>query len=384
MKSVMSEMSDELRPRDGVPAPARAANPSKIVLLWATIGVVLMGIGLQAQIRWIASDEFHPTDPGNDPFTGSPLYAIRTLEVVSLLIGAYMLWRFLLRPLIRDRTFTFDGMLLVSGFFLWWIDALGNYFIPTTSYNAHLWNYGSWTCFVPGWQNPTAPCRFPEPIAFDGGAYIWWILGSILAGCWLLRRMSAKWPNMSMLTMLSAIWVTFFFLDIVVEFIFIRIFQLWVYPGAPHALTLFAGNWYQLPLQEPIAVATFSTPFVALRYFRDDRGRSFAERGIDSLRVSQRAKKFITFFAISGVLQGCLLFGYYVPFTFFGLHADTAPALPSYFRAGYGCGVGTDYACPSNGDVPIPAGPSLHIRPDDPRLPQSVRDQQGWPPPGKG
>lgn len=56
--------------------------------------------------------------------------------------------------------------------------------------------------------------------------------------------------------------------------------------------------------------------------------------------------------------------------------AGTLPAYPSYMRTQV-CGEGTDYACPSREWVPIPhRGGNLALRPDDPRLPQEVRDAQ--------
>ena len=67
---------------------------------------------------------------------------------------------------------------------------------------------------------------------------------------------------------------------------------------------------------------------------------------------------------------------YAVPYSYFAIKADTFPAMPSYLRANI-CGDGTDYACPSKNHVPMPSRSSLHIGPDDPGLPESVRDRQG-------
>ena len=77
------------------------------------------------------------------------------------------------------------------------------------------------------------------------------------------------------------------------------------------------------------------------------------------------------------VIHVWFIVGYFVPYNFFALKADTFPPMPSFLRAGI-CGQGTDYACPS-GAVPIPHGRSLHVAPDDPRLPADVRAHQGLP-----
>ena len=112
-----------------------------------------------------------------------------------------------------------------------------------------------------------------------------------------------------------------------------------------------------------------------LRYFRDDQRRSFAERGVSRMPIGSRAKRALSLLAVIGAVHSAML-TYYVVYLPFTLRAGTAPALPSYFRAGI-CGEGTDYACPSRDHVPIPSRSSLHIAPDDPRLPPSVRDRQG-------
>jgi hypothetical protein len=57
------------------------------------------------------------------------------------------------------------------------------------------------------------------------------------------------------------------------------------------------------------------------------------------------------------------------------IQADSFAPAPSYVRNGI-CGEGTAYACP-NRYVPMPSRASLHIGPDDQRLPDSVRAQQG-------
>ncbi|HTC81689.1 MAG TPA: spirocyclase AveC family protein, partial [Acidimicrobiia bacterium] len=114
-----------------------------------------------------------------------------------------------------------------------------------------------------------------------------------------------------------------------------------------------------------------------LRWFRDDRGLSVAERGAERLRLSGPPRTALRFLAVTGFIHVWFIVGYFVPYNFFALKADTFPPMPSFLRAGI-CGQGTDYACPS-GAVPIPHGRSLHVAPDDPRLPADVRAHQGLP-----
>ena len=90
----------------------------------------------------------------------------------------------------------------------------------------------------------------------------------------------------------------------------------------------------------PVIIAFVNTGFVCLRYFRDDKGQTFVEKGIDNLGYSAGRKKLVTFLALAGLIQPWFLIAYYLPYTLFVIHSDTFPAYPSYMRAEM-CGEGT-------------------------------------------
>src|SRR5204862_250090 len=91
------------------------------------------------------------------------------------------------------------------------------------------------------------------------------------------------------LTGLTAIGLVAWFIvwDLFWELTFIRI-GYWTYPTTPHWLTVFGGNWYRIHLTEPMAWGTTWAAFALLRYFKDDKGRTIAERGVEQLRTSTR------------------------------------------------------------------------------------------------
>ena len=94
-------------------------------------------------------------------------------------------------------------------------------------------------------------------------------------------------------------------------------------------------------------------------------------------KLSSGKKKLVTFLALAGFIQPMMLLGFYVTYNAFVVHIDSFPSYPSYLRNEI-CGEGTQYACPNKEWVPIPSrGTKLHIAPDDPRLPQKIRDMQG-------
>src|SRR5437667_171266 len=64
-----------------------------------------------------------------------------------------------------------------------------------------------------------------------------------------------------------------------------------------------AGKTYQFPLYEPFIFGlTWMAPG-ALRYFRDDKGRSVVERGIDESKISRRRANGLRLLAVIGFLN---------------------------------------------------------------------------------
>ena len=340
---------------------------------WAAAGAASTFVILRGLVAWMAGPDFTSSPKGADPISDTKLLALHCFEGAVFAAGLVMVWRYLLCPLVRQRTFTFDGMLLVAVLLMYFYDPLDNYFNYTFSYNAHFLNFASWARYVPGLQAPNQNL-FPEPLLVMGGFYAIFMFGSAVFGCWYLRRAKARHPAMTNLGLFAHLFAVVLFLDLVVENVFMRT-QFAAYPGSVRSLTLFAGTYYQFPLYEPFIIATFACGMTAVRWFRDDRGRSLAERGSETLRIGGRARTGLRFLAVTGLVHTWFIVGYFVPYNFFALKADTFPAMPSFLRAGI-CGQGTDYACPS-GSVPIPHGKSLHVGPDDPRLPADVRARQG-------
>jgi hypothetical protein len=354
-----------------VGAPPRSAT----IWLWAAAGAASTAMILWGLAGWILSPDFTSSPKGPDPISHTKLVALHLFEAAVFAAGLVMVWKFLLRPLVRDRTFTFDGMLIVAVLLMYFYDPLDNYFNYTFSYNAHFLNFGSWARHIPGLQAPNQR-YFPEPFLVMGGFYAIFMFGSAVFGCWYMRRVKARHPAMTNLGLFAHLFAAVLAIDVVVENVFMRT-QFAAYPGTVHSLTLFAGKYYQFPLYEPFIIALYASGMTALRWFRDDRGLSMAERGTERLRIPARGRTALRFFAVTGLVHVWFVLGYFGPYNFFALKADTFPAMPSFLRAGI-CGQGTDYACPS-GSVPIPHGSSLHVTPDDPRLPADVRARQGLP-----
>jgi hypothetical protein len=152
--------------------------------------------------------------------------------------------------------------------------------------------------------------------------------------------------------------------------------ELMQFPGAIGWMTIGAGQPWQYPLYDAVLAPFLFCALAALRYFRDENGHSFVEGGVHSLRAPAWVRKFTSVLAVTGAIQCLLIFGYLIPYQHFAERVDVTPLMKSYMR-GDACGAGTDYACPGR-YIPAPGKHTLHIRPDDPRLPEDVRKAQAF------
>jgi len=352
------------------PESAELLEPAKpnsgLIKFWAVIGAVLIAICIQGWARWLLAGDLHPTPHGPDSIDAWRSTALRIFEVLSITTGMWLAWRYLVKPLIKERTLTFDGMYILGTIPLWFWDPIINNFNFIAAYNTHFVNLGAWTDYIPFFNFANAQ-GFAEPLVVNVGLFIWWVFGQSLLGCWILRRLKERRPQMSTISRLLVLFAGEALAAFILEWlVFVCIFQAWFYNAAYSPLTIFAGHWYQYPLHEPVAIAVWGVALTTLRYYRDDRGRSWAERGVDDLNVSERTKKGLSFLAINGYLQVSIII-YYLSWCVWAMNADThAKDAPSYLRDQI-CGEETDYACPDE-LVPIPREGSIHITPDDPRL----------------
>lgn len=348
-------------------AQARAL-PIKI---WASIGAFLLSINAFSMIRWITSGTFRPAPVGSAPIPGGELIALRGFETASTLMGIFAIWRLLIRPWIRDKRISWDGMLVIAFFAMWIWDPLTNVIQATWWYNGYLINMSSWATYIPGWVSPGHE-NFVEPLLLMGPCYIWFFIIPTMLGCYIIRRARERFPQAGLLTGLLCIFVTVAIFDAIVEIYFIRT-GAGAYTGVVRSLSIWAGTPHEWPLYEAAIMGWTLTAYAALRYFRDDKGLSFVERGAEDLSLPAGGKTFVRFLAIVGITHSIYLILYFVPWNLFALHIDSV-GLPSYMRHET-CGAGTVRACPSQ-FIPIQTKTSLPVAPDDPRLPLAVREAQ--------
>ncbi|MBH0779723.1 spirocyclase AveC family protein [Nocardia bovistercoris] len=345
---------------------AQVKSPSKPVLVWAVIGAVILAFQAYVWIRWATGPHFErvPTGPSDPPtWMKTILITWTTVILAGWPIGVYF---FIVRPWRRERRITTDGMLLVACGLLFFQDPLLNYFNTWSTYNTWMFNRGSWVAEIPGWRSYSEPgAMMAEPLLMNAAGYSYGVLLCTILGCWIMRLAKRKWPNINNYGLIGVLIVWTFFFDLVIEGLFLMPMGLFTYPGAIQSLSINAGTYYQWPIYEGLMWGGVQAGLCALRYFTDDRGRTFVERGSEHIKggfVKQQTTRFLAIFAACSVF---FFVFYNLPAQWFAMNADPWPEdiqKRSYFDMGI-CGEGTGRLCP-HPVLPIPGKDTGYVDPD--------------------
>ena len=361
-------------------ASAEASDRSRPVLVWASIGAACLAFSLYLFAAWWLSGEAKPVSTGPTPVPTSAKVFIHVYEAVFVVLVVGLIYGLVIRPWRRDGTLTFDGMLLLSFFSLLWQDAFVNFSQVTFLYNAEFINFGSWYEWVPGWVSPNGN-SVPEPILGILITYGPFYFLAAAIGGWCMRKAKARWPSLRPVALVLIAAGIFAVGLPVFEVLCMRFGHTWAYPGAARsgvlgALTLFPGTHYQFPLYVESVFGGLGFALMSgIRYFRNDKGRSWAERGVDELTLSPRKQNGLRFLALCGMVNVFWLFAMALPWNVFGLNSESWPndiVSRSYLVGGNRCGPGTTYACPGPG-VPIPRPSSAHPSPEGELVVPSAR-----------
>jgi hypothetical protein len=339
---------------------------AKAIKIWATLGAAILALTLYVWISWITGPYFErvPSGPNEPPmYMKVPLIA----NAVVLWVGLpFAIWFFFIRPWRRERRITLDGMLFLSMGLMFFQDPLLNYFNTWCTYNTWMFNMGSWSSNIPGWVSPEEPgAQVSEPLLTNAPGYAYGVLLITIVGCWVMRRIKSRWPNISNLRLILATYAMTFAFDFVMEALVMLPIGFYTYPGSIRAVSFNAGTYYQWPIYEGLMWGGVQAALCCLRFFTDDRGRTIVERGLDNVRGGFVRQQFTRFLAIFAGVSACFFIFYNVPAQWIGMHSDPWPEdhmKRSYFIGGI-CGDGTDKPCP-HPDLPIPTKHSGYINSD--------------------
>jgi hypothetical protein len=255
--------------RAAVPAEQRAVFPRVL----AAFGVVLVAYEVITLVRWLAAGPHQITQFRDTAAASWP--AARGYEILVAGVSVWLLVR-VVRQCRQQRRLTLDAQMLIGGVAALFWDPFGNFFQPAFFYSSNWLNLDSWTGFAPLVVNPDAS-RMPEPV-FIMFVYPFGLLAFAMMSNAVMRAAHRRCPHWSDARVLAAGSVAAFFGGMALEApMFLR--HLWSLPGAPRELSLF-DNAHRYAAVEYLTTGMVFAGWAAVRYFKDDRGRAFTERGL--------------------------------------------------------------------------------------------------------
>jgi hypothetical protein len=186
-----------------------------------------------------------------------------------------------------------------------WQDPIMNW-APYAVYNPALWHWPeNWPLVS---LSPTV-----EPFVVLG--YVMFYLVPGLIGIWVLRRIQRRRPVTSfvwrhpLLTLGALIFVIGFVYDAIQEMILVRM-QLYIYSQVIPFGSVFTGKPYQFPLLWESALVTSVMIPAGVLLYRDDTGRTVAEKLAHKVRAFRGYPALGSFLVMFVVLNACYLFVY--------------------------------------------------------------------------
>lgn len=308
---------------------------------WTACGAASIGIFVYVMTAWVASGDFKRTPTGADPVPAMTKVWAVTYQVagVLLLVGAII---YFWRRTKREGFLSLEATVFIAWTITVWMDpASNNYIRPQLLYNSYLINFGSWGPHIPGWLSANGHL-LPEPIVAYSGIY-GTQLAFNLVGCWAMRRAKARWPHLSKVGLFGCGMAVLAVLDLIVEVTVIR-GGLYAYPGGIRSLSLFGGTQYQFPVYEMILFPGILMAVSCVMFFKDDKGRSPLERGVDEAKIGRARFTLVRLLTVTGFTTVS-----YIAYAVFWCWASVyggpySPDFKSYMLNGM-CGPGTQYEC---------------------------------------
>ena len=346
------------------------------VLGWAALGAVFVLLFAYLIFMWFWSGDAKPTPTGDVPtYT---LVATRAVEVFQAIFVPIFLYHVVVKPWRKTGVLTNDGVFCLAGGTVWWQDTFCNSLADFTNNSAVFLNLGSWDRHIPFWSSPNGN-KVVEPfLGASGIMYLWAPLCLAMLGNLGMRMAKKRWPGLGVFGQLCASVAMLAGVTMIMELGAVRL-GLWSYQGAHSWASLFHGTYYQFPLYEPILLGIACTAWGALRYFRDDKGQMFAERGLERVHTTPGKKNLLRVLAVGAVMNLAFLFLWGIPVAHIATTQDAWP--PDMVKRTYLtndiCGPGTGYACPSR-EIPMAHKNSIHVGPDGEFIvPDGVRLPRG-------
>jgi hypothetical protein len=268
---------------DYLKPPPVSASPRQVPapVILAVIGALATGYAVWTWGAWLASGPIQITAT-RDPEIAS-WWVARSFEAIMAVAVVVIGFR-VARQCLTQRRLVFDAIIIIAGFFTLFWDPMVNWMQPNFMYSSQWLNLNTWVAQAPGVVNPTAGLM-PQPI-FIMFIYPFGLLGFAIIINHGMRIVQRRFPRISTFALMAFAYAYGLILGACLEAPTF-LFNLWGLPGAPAAFSLFADG-QRYAWAEYLTTGIVFTTFAAVRYFKNDKGQTIAERGLESFKPATR------------------------------------------------------------------------------------------------
>jgi len=348
----MSVESRHLRAKDRGPQPrvrtksAGLLHRALSLQIAATVGGLLFAFEIYLLGRWFSSAAFKRVPVGPTPVPDWMKLGINLVQITAIPILFGFLYLFLVRPWMKDRRVSVDGLLCLAFILTSIYDPLSAYFHNWIMYNSYFVNWGNPLSGIPGWHSFAQPgAMVAWPVLFIVPGYVFTVFPGMKFGCWVLRRARIRWPHASVVRLMACCFVAMLSISIVLESQFYMRLGWYAEVGSP---AINGGRAFQNPWANVILAAVLIMCLSSFRFFTDDCGQTLVERGATRFQ-SVPKQTALRFFAILAAVQVIFIGCYHIPMALWKLRDrgswPTEIQSRSYLTNNL-CGAGTTRSCP--------------------------------------
>jgi Spirocyclase AveC-like len=321
------------------------------VAVYASAGAVILALQGYVLIRWVTGPYFKPVPVGP---SAPPTYmkvAVVFWEIVGWpALGACLYW-FLIRPWRRDRRIATDGMFCLVWCVLYFWDPVSSWGGNWFTYNSYAINRGSWVAELPVHSFARPGAMTVEGVVWALPAYGYGLFLGTFIACWAMRRVQSRWPGIRPVGLIAFCWLLMALMDVVLEGIGMESQGLITTSATGHLPQIPLGTHAnKLAISESLLWGAAWAAISCVRYFRDDQGRTIAERGVEHLRAGPGSRSVVRLLALLGLCQLLVIGVYVIPMGVLAkIHTDVwahSVQSRSYWND-HICGFGTHRVCPA-------------------------------------
>lgn len=249
----------------------------------ALIGAVILFVEIWTLVAWLSD---HPHQVNQFATIGSVNWWACTIYESLGLVLAIAVGSYVVRGCIRERRLTFDAAFLLSGSLMFWADANPNFFAPVLLYSSNFVNLNSPQGHMPFAINPVIG-SMPDPILITVPLESCGLLAVAMAIGAVARWLRTRYPGISTQKLVGLLVLGGVVVEILVELPMVG-FGLWTYT-TPAGISIPFGGGRRLSLIEVVAGTSFLLLPALLRLFKNDRGETLVERGLQGKKPVARA-----------------------------------------------------------------------------------------------